>query len=71
MLYLNIWTCYNIEKSEVRKMFKVGDKVKSRFGMKYEIVAKTDDNKYECKRLDDGKIIKLSEDKLIKLEEED
>ncbi len=47
-------------------MFKVGDKVKSRFGMEYEIVAKTEDKKYECKRLSDGKIIKLSEDKLLK-----
>jgi len=47
-------------------MFKVGDKVKSRFGMEYEIVAITDDHKFECKRLNDGKIIKLSEDKLIK-----
>lgn len=49
-------------------MLKVGDKVKSRFGFEYEIVAITDDDKYECKRLSDGTIIKLSEDKLIKLE---
>ncbi len=51
-------------------MFNVGEKVRSRFGMEYEIVAITDDNKYECKRLSDGTIIKLSEDKLIKLEKE-
>ncbi len=47
-------------------MFKVGDKVKSRFGIEYEIVAITADNKYQCKRLSDDKIIKLAEDKLIK-----
>lgn len=52
-------------------MFKVGEKVRSRFGMDYEIVAITDDNKYECKRISDGTIIKLSEDKLIKLEKEE
>jgi len=52
-------------------MFNVGEKVKSRFGMEYEIVAITDDNKYECKRLSDGTIIKLSEDKLIKPEKEE
>lgn len=52
-------------------MFKVGEKVRSRFGMEYEIVAITDDNKYECKRASDGAIIKLSEDKLIKLEKEE
>jgi len=49
-------------------MFKVGEKVRSRFGIDYEIVAITDDNKYECKRISDGTIIKLSEDKLIKFE---
>ncbi len=47
-------------------MFKVGDKVKSRFGIEYEIIAITDKKKFECKRLSDGKIIKLAEDKLIK-----
>ncbi len=47
-------------------MFKVGDKVKSRFGIEYEIIAITANNKYECKRLSDGKVIKLAEDKLIK-----
>ncbi len=52
-------------------MFKVGEKVKSRFGIDYEIVATTDDNKYECKRISDGTIIKLSEDKLIKFEREE
>lgn len=51
-------------------MFKVGDKVKSRFGMEYEIVAITDDHKFQCKRLSDGKIIKLSEDKLVKPKKE-
>ncbi len=49
-------------------MFEVGDKVKSRFGIEYEVVEITSDNKYKCKRLSDGKIIKLSEDKLIKPE---
>ncbi len=52
-------------------MFKVGKKVRSRFGIDYEIVAITDDNKYECKRISDGTIIKLSEDKLIKIEKEE
>ncbi len=52
-------------------MFKVGEKVRSRFGIEYEIVAITDDNKYECKRISDGTIIKLSKDKLIKLEKEE
>jgi hypothetical protein len=52
-------------------MFKVGEKVRSRFGIDYEIVSITDDNKYECKRISDGTIIKLSEDKLIKIEKEE
>jgi len=47
-------------------MFKIGDKVKSRFGIEYEIIAITANNRYECKRISDGKIIKLAEDKLIK-----
>jgi hypothetical protein len=54
----------------VIKVFRVGDKVRSRFGVDYEIVAITEDKKYECKRISDGTIIKLSEDKLIKPENE-
>ena len=51
-------------------MFAVGDKVRSRFGIEYEVVEITADKKYKCKRLADGAIIKLSEDKILKAEKE-